>query len=424
MVKDTILYDNLEITPDASEVEIKKAYNRLSKLWHPDKHSQASPSEQEEAKIKFQTINQAKEILIDKEKREAYDQIGVDFLKGGADAGEHPFGDFGNMFSQGFPFGGMPGMPGGMRQQQPEQENIIQEIEVTLDQIYNGNSIDFSYKYKHYCTKCDGEGTKNMKKSKCMQCDGKGMKVNIIKRGPMIQQTVGPCSFCRGTGIFIDEMNKCETCESERFIIKDKTISIPLKSGLSNGDKISLSGKGHQFKNSKTDIILVINLLNHHTFKRLKDDLFIEIELKLYQSLFGFDKIINHLDGRQLHISCSGKTDFNCARKITGEGMTKINSPQKKGDLYVQFKVSVPNLPLEVKTQLKPILQNFDKQEVQNENAISKMTNLTKTVMNDCKADNIEKLLKAINENEEKHHKSKHSNPHYEQEGQPQCSQS
>jgi DnaJ family protein A protein 2 len=423
MVKDTTLYDNLELGPDASDIEIKKSYNRLSKLWHPDKHSQASEKEQEEAKVKFQTINQAKEILMDKEKREAYDQIGMDFLKGGMEADDNSqFGDFGNMFGQGFPFGGMPGM----RQPQREQEDIIQEFNVTLEQLYNDTSVDFSYKYKHYCTKCDGEGTQNCKKSKCMQCDGQGKKISVVKRGQMIQQMIIPCNFCRGSGIYIDDSNKCVLCEGDRFIIKDKTISIPLKSGLAHGNKISLEGKGHQFKNMKTDIILIINVSEHGIFKRLGDDLFIDIELKLYQALFGFDKIINHLDGRKLHISCSSKTEFNSTRKIIGEGMKKINSPQKKGDLYIRFKFTLLNIQLEIKNQLKPILQNFDKQEVLNESSIQKMTDLTKITMNDCKQDYTEKLFKAMSENEQKRDRSKHQSqsPGYESEGQPQCAQS
>jgi len=421
MVKDTILYENLEITPDATEVEIKKAYNRLSKVWHPDKHSQANEKEQEEAKVKFQTINQAKEILLDKEKREAYDQFGMDFLKGGGMDENSQFGDFGNMFGQGFPFGGMPGM----RPPQQEQENIIQEIEVTLEQLYTEASVPFTFKYKHYCTKCDGEGTKNCKKSKCMQCDGKGMKVNIIRRGPMIQQSVGPCNFCKGTGVFIDEANKCETCVGERFIIKDKNIQIPLKSGLNHGNKISLEGKGHQFKNQKTDIVLIINLLDHHTFKRLNDDLFIDVDLKLYQALFGFDKVINHLDDRKLHISCSGKTDFNSTRKIIGEGIKKINSSQK-GDLYILFKITLPNLPLEFKNQLKPILQSFDKQEVQNESSVIKMNDLIKTTINECRADYVDKLYKAIDNNKQKQENNRHTNQAFDSDGpqQPQCAQS
>ena len=424
MVKDTILYDKLEIKPDASDIEIKKAYNRLSKLWHPDKHSQGDEKEQEEAKVKFQSINQAKEILLDKEKREAYDQLGMDFLKGGMDVQEgNPFGDFGNMFGGGFPFAG--GIPGGMRQQQPEQENIIQELDVTLEQIYNESSISFNYRYKHYCIKCNGEGTKNSKKSKCMQCDGKGMKINIIRHGPMLQQSVCPCNFCKGTGIFIDETNKCDVCEGSRFIIKDKSVSIPLKAGLTHGNKISLEGKGHQFKNQKTDIILLINVLDNPIFKRLNDDLFIEVELKLYQALFGFDKVITHLDDRKLHISSSGKTDFNTTRKIVGEGMIKINSNQK-GDLYILFKCTIPNLPIEIKNQLKPIFQSFDKQESQIENSINKTDNLTKTTMMECRNDYIEKLYKSIENNKQKREQTRNQNNGFDSEGpqQAQCAQS
>jgi DnaJ family protein A protein 2 len=424
MVRDTTLYDNLEIKTDATDTEIKKAYNRLSKLWHPDKHSQGDEKELEEAKVKFQTINQAKEILLDKEKREAYDQLGMDFLKGGMDAREgNPFGDFGNMFGQGSPFG-FGGFGPGMRQQQHENENIMEELDVTLEQIYNESSVSFNYRYKHFCTKCDGEGTKNSKKSKCMQCDGKGMKVQIIRQGPMIQQSVVPCNFCRGTGVFIDDMNKCETCTGERFIIKDKSVSIPLKAGLANGNKISLEGKGHQFKNQKTDVILLINVLDNPSFKRLNDDLFIEVELKLYQALFGFEKIITHLDNRKLHISSSGKTDFNTTRKIAGEGMKKINNGQK-GDLYIQFKISIPNLPLEMKNQLKPIFQNFDKQESQIESTINKLDNLTKTTMMDCRSDHVERLYKAIDDNKQKREQSRHQNNGFDNGGQQaQCAQS
>jgi DnaJ-class molecular chaperone len=241
-----------------------------------------------------------------------------------------------------------------------------------------------------------------------MQCDGKGVKIHIIRNGPMIQQTMGHCNLCRGSGSFIDETNKCETCLGERHIIKEKTIQIPLKCGLNHGDKISLEGKGHNFKNMRTDIILIINLLNNDKFRRLNDDLFIDIELKLYQALCGFDKVITHLDDRKLHISCSGKTDFNMTRKITGEGMKKINNGQKKGDLYITFKIVLPNLSLELKNQLKPILQSIDKQEVINESSITKLPDLTKTIMTDCKSEFVDKLLKEISQNDKKPNQSYH----------------
>jgi DnaJ family protein A protein 2 len=215
----------------------------------------------------------------------------------------------------------------------------------------------------------------------------------------MIQQSVGECNVCKGKGKIIEESNKCETCNGKCYIIKEKTIQIPLKSGLSHGNKINLSGKGNQFKNTKTDLILVINEKTHELFKRLDNNLFIDIELKLYQALFGFDKIINHLDGRKLHISSSCKTDFNTIRKISGEGMKSLQTGNK-GDLHIRFTVELPNfvnLPGETKTQLKSILQTFDKQEVQSESQVSKTQNLTKTILTDCKQDQKEAILEAFN---------------------------
>ncbi len=408
MVKDTILYDRLEVSPDATESQIKKAYNKLSKQWHPDRHVNSPPDIKEQATAKFQEIGQAKEVLLDAEKRQIYNQVGMDIFKNGMDntdahAGPNPFADFGNIFGAGFPFGGMGGMPGhfnvgGMGPRQAPAEDLVEKIDVTLEQIFNEETVNFSYKQKTNCIKCDGEGSKDGKTTKCVGCDGKGMKVNVVRMGNMIQQSVGECHLCRGKGKVIDDSNKCDVCAGKCYVVKEKTIQIPLKSGLSNGNKITLSGKGHQFKHAKTDLILVINEKPHNTFKRLDNNLFVDVNLKLYQALFGFDKIINHLDGRKLHISSSGKTEFNAVRKITGEGMKSLQTGAK-GDLFVRFNVELPNLtglPSETKTQLKSILQTFDKQEVQAESQVTKTTNKTKTILTDCSQEQKEAIQEAF----------------------------
>jgi DnaJ family protein A protein 2 len=391
MVKDTTLYDVLEISPEADESQIKKAFNKLSKKWHPDKHSDNI----EEATKKFQEINQAKEILLNKEKRDLYDQIGMDILKaesqGMPGQGQHPFGDFGNIFGSGFPFG-MPGMPGFHRKNQ-QNENIVDKINVSLEQLFKEEVINFTYKQKQTCVKCNEEGSNDGKSTMCSSCDGKGIKVQVIRMGPMIQQAVGECHSCKGKGKVIKPENKCDSCDGKGYTYKEKTIQIPLKSGLTNGNKINLSGKGHQLKSGKTDLIIIINELPHKIFKRHQNDLFINIELKLYQALFGFDKIINHLDGRKLHISHSGKTDLNMVRRISKEGMKSLNSD--KGDLYIRFIVSLPNfnsLSAEYKTQLKSLLQINDKNEVLQEVQIPKTPNLTKTILTDCKPEQVEQI--------------------------------
>jgi len=421
MVKDTTLYKILEVEPDANESTIKKSYIKLSKTWHPDKHNDDM---KEEATKKFKEITEAKEILTNKEKRDLYDQIGMDILKQGAQGQEGP--DFSNMFGGipgGFPFGGMGGFPfGGMQQQQSGPENINETMNVTLEQIYNEESISFTYKQKVNCSKCDGEGSKNGKPTTCTGCNGKGMKVQVIRMGPMIQQAVAPCQQCNGKGKIIEDNNKCEGCNAKCYTIKDKTIMVPLKAGLSNGNKINLQGKGHQLKNIRTDLIIQINEVPHKIFKRHENDLFVDMDLKLYQALFGFDKIINHLDGRKLHVSCSSKSDVNMIRKISGEGMKSLNG--SKGDMYIKFNMTLPNfnnLPQDTKTQIKNALQIMDKNEVNNETQVKTTSNLVKTIINDCKAEQTENILNLLMQLNQPNRNSNSDDDN--NNGQPQCVQ-
>ena len=419
MVFDTTLYDRLEITPDSQETEIKKAYNRMSIKWHPDKHVNGTEEQKATATSKFQEISQAQEILLDKEKRNIYDQIGMDIFKNGMDNQNdfhHGGNPFSNIFGSHFPFGGMGGFGSGMRghnmgatQQAPE--NITEQINITLDQIYNEETINHTYKQKINCTKCDGEGTKDGKKITCSSCNGRGVKVNIVQVGPMIQQSIGNCNVCNGKGKIINPENNCETCYGKCYIIKDKTIQIPLKSGLSHGNKIELTGKGNQLKTGKSNLVLVINEQPHNKFKRIDADLFIDVNIKLYQSLFGFDKVITHLDGRKLHISSTGKTDFTTIRKIANEGMKSLQTGSR-GNLYIKFNIDLPdlsNIPSETKTQLKIALQTLDKQEHQTESQVISSPNLTKTILVDLKPEQRESIIELM-ANKKAHNKKSSSN--------------
>lgn len=398
MVRDTVLYDRLEVKPDATEEEIKKEYKRLSKMWHPDKN----PDKKEEATVKFQEISQAKEILLDSEKRKIYDQVGMNILKAGIDdeASGSPFSDFANMFGGfgGFPgFGNMPGF--NMHQQNVRRkvrvDDIKDKIDVTLEQLYNGVSIPYAYKYKSTCGKCNEEGTKDGKTNNCNGCNGTGMRVVIQRQGSMVIQSQGLCNLCNGVGKVVNNTNKCDDCNGCGYVIKDRIFPIQLKSGLQNGAEIIIEGKGHRLKDGHSNLRIIVNVLKHNLFTRIGDSLVVELEIKLYQALFGFDKVIKHLDNRELHLSCTGHSTFNKIRKLMGEGMMK-----GKGNMYVIFKVDLPNLnnlPVETQAQLKQIIQSFNKEEVVNESNLKKKDNLIKTVMNDCSNDESNKILQILN---------------------------
>jgi DnaJ family protein A protein 2 len=371
MAKDNTLYDRLEVSPETSEADIKKAYNRLSKIWHPDKHQ--DEAEKEKANIKFTEINQAKEVLLDSEKRKMYDQLGMAMFTAEGQAQQHnPFAGGGFPFPGGFPFGNMHPQ----QQQQQRQKDIIKVVDVTLEQLYNEETIQISYKQKIICPPCNGEGTKDGKPGTCQGCGGKGKRIQIIRMGNMIQQMVTDCTDCNSKGTKINDTNRCLTCNGKGAQMKDRIIPIPLKSVLTHGNKINLSGKGHHLKTGKTDLIVVINELPHRVFKRHQNDLYITLDLKLYQALFGFNKVVTQLDGRKLHISSTNKTDYDMVKRVEGEGMKN-----QRGNLYIKFHFTLPTIQNE---EIKLLLQNVDKLEVNNEKQIQTMSNLNNMKSLDC----------------------------------------
>ena len=331
MVKDTILYDRLEVQPNATTAEITKAYKKLAVKIHPDKNP-----DDPNANVKFQELNQAKEILTNPEKRQMYDNVGIDFANGNAPQQQQMNAeDIFNMFGGGFPGAGFPGagFPGGFpgagfqnMRRQKEKENVTINQEISLEEIYNESTIGVAFQQKQMCSPCNGEGTSDGNPNKCPSCDGNGMTVRIIQVGPMIQQMQSPCHPCGGTGKLNNNNNKCSTCGGNGYKVKDVRVNIPLKNGLTNGQQIQIPGHGHNLKDGKTDLIIVINEKPHSKFKRSNADLIVEVELKLYQAIFGFDKIIEHLDNRKLHISHQGETNYNTVKRIAGEGMKNLNN--------------------------------------------------------------------------------------------------
>ena len=395
MVKDTILYDRLEIETNAPIKDIEKKGKKLMIKWHPDKHP---PDKEEEVTKKFQEIQEAMSILTSPEKREIYDNHGMEGTKGG-EGGFNPFEGFASAFGQGFPFpggpggfsfgggfpgggfpgGGFPGggFPGGNKSQ--EKENILERVDVTLNQIYNEETINVTFNQKISCSKCNGEGTSDGIKSECKDCAGKGVKVKVQRMGPLVTQALVPCNNCNGKGKIILDSNKCSVCSTSGYNTKEKTIQLPLKNGFGNGIKMQLEGKGNNINGVKSDLIIIINELEHPIFKRKGLDLLIEIDLKLYQALFGFDKIITHLDGRKLHLHHSGKTNYGSIRKIIGEGMSDLRT-KNKGDLIIKFKFELPTITNETLTKA---LMLVDKQETINEKDLLKQADLLSTIMID-----------------------------------------
>jgi DnaJ family protein A protein 2 len=197
--------------------------------------------------------------------------------------------------------------------------------------------INIKYKPKISCVKCNGNGTKDGSTTECGSCKGQGQKVRIIRQGNMIQQMVGVCDECSGTGGKLSKNNICETCHGSKYTIKDTVYEFQLTKKMSNNQKIVIENMGHQIKNKKSNLIIIIKEQPHEVFKRTGKDIHIDIKLRLYQSLYGFSKVITHLDGRTILLKydralSNMKTDM----KVNGEGMG--------GHLYVHITTIIPKL--------------------------------------------------------------------------------
>tara|TARA_B100000767_G_scaffold48238_1_gene43072 strand:+ start:261 stop:1445 length:1185 start_codon:yes stop_codon:yes gene_type:complete len=357
MVRDTILYDRLGLKPGCSDSELKKAYFKLSKKWHPDKNKS------KEATTKFQEIAEAYNILQDADKKNMYHQVGIDILnQGGGNGGMggvNPNDIFKNFFGgdmRGFNFGG-----NSRRQENEIDKDIHQKLYVSLEDLYNGTKIDVKYQKKVFCKECAGTGSEDKKQHKCQVCDGKGKTIKIIRMGPMIQQAVQPCNKCNGTGKSCPNNKKCNKCSGKSYIVKTEHMQIPLQQGLSGGIQMQVEGKGNIGKNSKSNLILHIEEKQHMLFKRKDNHLVLEMEITLAESIVGFEKYIKFLDGKNKKIKFSDGLSIGDGdvKMIKGLGMKDRSG--KSGNLIIKFSVrpvKINNLSDKTKIKIASLLNH------------------------------------------------------------------
>jgi DnaJ-class molecular chaperone len=241
---------------------------------------------------------------------------------------------------------GMPGMQGmpGMGRREEKLENIVHHLNVTLEQIVKEENVAFTYEQKILCKSCNGEGTKGGDPSlvkQCEKCQGKGMCVQIRNMGHMVQQSVMPCPDCSGKGKTFKE--KCTDCKGEIYETRKTNGSIKLQNGLENNMKLKLDGQGHQSKNGNTDLIIIIHEEPNEVFRRNGSHLHVDIELNLYEALFGFTKLVHHVNGKTILVRYEGKTEYNTVRKLIGEGLENLRTHQK-GNLYIHFTFYLPDI--------------------------------------------------------------------------------
>ncbi|KAJ2933985.1 hypothetical protein H1R20_g3116, partial [Candolleomyces eurysporus] len=334
MVKETKFYDLLEVDPDASDVDLKKAYRKKALRLHPDKGGDPEL---------FKEVTHAYEVLSDSQKRAIYDQRGEAGLSeqggmGGMDA--HDL--FSQLFGGGGGFFGGPG--GGQRSGPRKTKDLVHRVHVTLEDLYKGKTTKLALTRNIICVKCKGKGGKEGAVRTCTNCAGRGVKTILRQMGPMIQQIQSPCDECSGSGEMINPRDRCTNCKGKKVVPEKKILEVHIDKGMRNGQTVTFNGESDQAPGAESgDVVIVIEEKPHERFQRQDNDLITEVEIDLLTALGGGQFSIKHLDDRTLVVTLvQGEVIKDGDLKVIhGQGMPSLRH-HEPGDLFVKLSVKFP----------------------------------------------------------------------------------
>lgn len=330
-------YEVLGVQKNASEEEIKRAFRKLAKQYHPDVNKEA------DAEAKFKEIGEAYAILSDPEKRRQYDQFGHAAFEGGS-SGFQGFSaddiDLGSIFDEffgssfGFNFGG-----GSRRRNGPSKgRDRLVKMNLTFEEAVFGCKKSINIDLNETCSKCNGAG--GFHEKTCSKCNGRGTIIMEQKSMFGIFQTQTTCNECGGSGKTFEET--CNLCRGTGYTKENKEILVTVPEGVDTGYQLRISGKGEAGSNGgpNGDIYIEFNVKKHDFFEREEEDIYLEVPLTFAEAALGSKKEIPTLENNVvLEIKPGASTGDKL--RLKGKGI-KIPNTLRKGDLYVILNVITP----------------------------------------------------------------------------------
>lgn len=342
-------YEVLGVNKNATDEELKKAYRKLAKKYHPD----ANPDNKKEAEAKFKEVNEAYEVLSDSQKRKVYDQFGHDGPAGfggfNGQNGSYTYTNYGGGFGDdifsdifkgfGFDFGGRDSS----RKQGPQRgADLKYNIEISFEDAYLGIEKEISINRYEQCSTCHGEKTKpGTHAQTCTVCGGTGRIQQVVTTILGQMKTSKTCNACHGEGKIIKD--PCTECKGRGKVRKQTKISVKIPAGIDDGQTIILRNEGEAGDKDapKGDLYIIVHLKRHSIYSRKGQNVFCEIPITYTQATLGADLQIPMVDGSSEKYRIPEGTQTGTKFTIKNKGFKSVNG-SFRGDFIFTVTVQVP----------------------------------------------------------------------------------
>jgi len=354
-------YDILGISRDASQEDIKRAFNKLAFKYHPDR-----PGGDEK---KFKEINEAYQVLFNPKTRARYDQFGASGVGAGAQWQGFPsdfqwqnanfdFGDFGfgDIFSEMF---GARTNRRSKKEYKEKGRDLDVTLNISLEEAAYGVRKEISFRTHVKCEHCQGKGYEPHSGFKnCHRCNGEGV-IRETKRtffGEFAQ--IIDCPVCKGQGKIAEK--PCRECNGESRIYTFRKLNVDIPAGIRDGESLRMRGEGEAGKTGgiNGDLLIRIRIEPHHTFRREGDDLYCDLMINFSDAVLGSQKEISTLDKKKITLKIPMGIESGTILRVRGKGIKHFNQVGQ-GDLYVKVKIKTPQ---KVSKKAKELLEELDKE--------------------------------------------------------------
>src|SRR3954454_7334346 len=330
-------YSVLGVERKASADEIKKAYRKLARQYHPDRNPDYPKAEE-----RFKEIQSAYDIVGDPDKRKQYDRGGIFFGSGGRGGGPGSGGAAGQGGFGGFETGGFGdilsnlfggGAKGGVRRAEAARGTQLEaEVTISFDQALEGAQVPLTVAAPSRCTTCHGTGARPGTEPKvCPRCQGRGLE----SQGQGLFSISQPCTRCHGAGTVIED--PCPTCHGEGVVRTTKRYRVNIPAGVKEGSRVRLAGKGEPGRNGgpNGDLFVITHVQDSPVFKRKGDNVEVEVPLTIPEAIRGAEVEVPTLHGSK-RLRVPAGTHHGTVQRLRGEGPPKLGG-KGRGDIHYRF---------------------------------------------------------------------------------------